>query len=335
MKLLINGAAGFIGHALAQRMLSQGYNVIGIDNLNDYYDVSLKQARLDCLSPHSAFSFINADIADRVAMSALFAAQKFDVVINLAAQAGVRYSLENPHAYIDANIQGFLNILEGCRHSKVGHLVFASSSSVYGANTTLPFNESHSVDHPVSLYAATKKANELMAHSYASLYGVACTGLRLFTVYGPWGRPDMALFKFTKSILAGEPVQVFNHGKMVRDFTYIDDVVEAIMRLAVKPATPNANWSGATPDPASSDAPYCIYNLGNSEPIELMRYIHAIETAVGKPALLQMLPMQSGDVLATSADIARLEQAIGFRPRTRVEDGVAKFVTWYRAYYKV
>jgi UDP-glucuronate 4-epimerase len=335
MKLLITGAAGFIGHALAQRMLSQGYNVIGIDNLNDYYDVSLKQARLDCLSPHSAFSFINADIADRVAMSALFAAQKFDVVINLAAQAGVRYSLENPHAYIDANIQGFLNILEGCRHSKVGHLVFASSSSVYGANTTLPFNESHSVDHPVSLYAATKKANELMAHSYASLYGVACTGLRLFTVYGPWGRPDMALFKFTKSILAGEPVQVFNHGKMVRDFTYIDDVVEAIMRLAVKPATPNANWSGATPDPASSDAPYCIYNLGNSEPIELMRYIHAIETAVGKPALLQMLPMQSGDVLATSADIARLEQAIGFRPRTRVEDGVAKFVTWYRAYYKV
>ncbi len=333
MKILITGAAGFIGHALALRMLTQGDTVVGVDNLNDYYDVSLKQARIDRLTPHPAFSFVKADIADRAAMSALFAGQSFDVVVNLAAQAGVRYSLENPHAYIDANIQGFLNILEGCRHTKVGHLVFASSSSVYGANTTLPFNESHSVDHPVALYAATKKANELMAHSYASLYGMACTGLRLFTVYGPWGRPDMALFKFTKSILAGEPIQVFNHGKMVRDFTYVDDVVEAIVRVAAKPATSDANWSGAHPDPATSYAPYRIYNLGNSEPVELMRYIQAIELASGKKAVIQMLPMQAGDVLATSADVTRLEQAVGFRPHTSVEDGVAKFVEWYRGDY--
>jgi UDP-glucuronate 4-epimerase len=333
MKILITGVAGFIGHALALRMLSQGDSVVGIDNLNDYYDVTLKQARLDRLIRHPAFSFIKADIADRAAMSASFTEQTFDVVVNLAAQAGVRYSLENPHAYIDANIQGFLNILEGCRHAKVGHLVFASSSSVYGANSTLPFNESHSVDHPVALYAATKKANELMAHSYASLYGIPCTGLRFFTVYGPWGRPDMALFKFTKSILANEPIQVFNQGNMARDFTYIDDVVEALVRVATKPATLDEHWSGAVPNPASSYAPYRIYNLGNSEPVTLIRYIQAIESAVGKPAIMHMLPMQTGDVLATSADVTRLEQATGFRPQTSVEDGVAKFVAWYRDYY--
>ncbi len=335
MKILITGAAGFIGHFLALRLLARGDSVVGVDNLNNYYDVTLKQSRLDRLTPHPAFSFIKADIADRDAMQALFAAYQFDCVVNLAAQAGVRYSIENPHAYIEANIVGFLNILEGCRHHKVANLVFASSSSVYGANTALPFAESHTVDHPVALYAATKKANELMAHSYANLYGLPCTGLRFFTVYGPWGRPDMALFLFAKAILADEPINVFNNGDMVRDFTYVDDIVEGVLRLVDQPATPDPTWSGDAPNPATSFAPYRLYNIGNSEPVPLMRYIHALETALGKKAVMNMLPMQAGDVRATAADVSRLSEAVGFRPNTTVEVGVARFVDWYRGYYKI
>ena len=335
MKILITGAAGFIGHFLALRLLARGDSVVGVDNLNNYYDVTLKQARLDRLTPHPAFSFIKADIADRGAMTTLFAAHQFDCVVNLAAQAGVRYSIENPHAYIEANIVGFLNILEGCRHHKVANLVFASSSSVYGANTALPFAESHTVDHPVALYAATKKANELMAHSYANLYGLPCTGLRFFTVYGPWGRPDMALFLFAKAILADEPINVFNNGDMVRDFTYVDDIVEGVLRLVDQPATPEPSWSGDAPNPATSFAPYRLYNIGNSEPVPLMRYIHALETALDKKAVMNMLPMQAGDVRATAADVSRLSEAVGFRPNTTVEVGVARFVDWYRGYYKI
>ena len=335
MKILITGAAGFIGHFLALRLLDRGDSVIGVDNLNNYYDVTLKQARLAKLTPNAAFTFIKADIADRDAMQALFAAHQFDCVVNLAAQAGVRYSIENPHAYIEANIVGFLNILEGCRHNKVANLVFASSSSVYGANTALPFAESHTVDHPVALYAATKKANELMAHSYANLYGLPCTGLRFFTVYGPWGRPDMALFLFAKAILADEPINVFNNGDMVRDFTYVDDIVEGVLRLVDQPATPDHSWSGDAPNPATSFAPYRLYNIGNSEPVQLMRYIHALESALGKKAVMNMLPMQAGDVRATAADVSRLSEAVGFRPNTTVEVGVARFVDWYRGYYKI
>ena len=335
MKILITGAAGFIGHFLALRLLARGDSVVGVDNLNNYYDVTLKQARLDRLTPHPAFSFIKANIADRGAMTTLFAARQFDCVVNLAAQAGVRYSIENPHAYIEANIVGFLNILEGCRHHKVANLVFASSSSVYGANTALPFAESHTVDHPVALYAATKKANELMAHSYANLYGLPCTGLRFFTVYGPWGRPDMALFLFAKAILADEPINVFNNGDMVRDFTYVDDIVEGVLRLVDQPATPEPSWSGDAPNPATSFAPYRLYNIGNSEPVPLMRYIHALETALDKKAVMNMLPMQAGDVRATAADVSRLSEAVGFRPNTTVEVGVARFVDWYRGYYKI
>ncbi len=335
MKILITGTAGFIGHHLALRLLARGDTVVGVDNLNNYYDVTLKQARLDRLTPHPAFSFIKADIADRDAMQTLFATHQFDCVVNLAAQAGVRYSIENPHAYIEANIVGFLNILEGCRHHKVANLVFASSSSVYGANTALPFAESQTVDHPVALYAATKKANELMAHSYASLYGLPCTGLRFFTVYGPWGRPDMALFLFAKAILANEPINVFNNGDMVRDFTYVDDIVEGVLRLVDQPATPDPTWSGDAPNPATSFAPYRLYNIGNSEPVPLMRYIHALETALGKKAVMNMLPMQAGDVRATAADVSRLSADVGFRPNTTVEDGIARFVEWYRGYYTV
>jgi UDP-glucuronate 4-epimerase len=333
MKILVTGAAGFIGHALTQRLLARGDTVVGIDNLNDYYDVSLKEARLGQLTSQAAFSFLKADIADKSAMEALFAAHKFDAVVNLAAQAGVRHSLVNPHVYVEANLQGFVNILEGCRHTKVGHLVFASTSSVYGLNSALPFDESQTTDHPVSLYAATKKANELMAHSYAHLFGIPMTGLRFFTVYGPWGRPDMALFKFTKAILAGETIQVFNHGKMVRDFTYIDDIVEGVIRVIDHPATPDKDWSSAHPTPDSSIAPYRIFNIGNNEPVELMRYIQAIETATGKTAKMDMLPIQPGDVHATSADVSRLEALTGFKPQTKVEDGVAKFVEWYRGFY--
>ena len=333
MKILVTGAAGFIGHALCLRLLDRHDTVVGLDNLNDYYDVSLKAARLSQLHKHANFTFLQANIADRDAMTTLFSEHGFDAVVNLAAQAGVRHSLTNPQAYVDANLQGFVNVLQGCRHQKVGHLVFASTSSVYGLNSSLPFDESQSTDHPVSLYAATKKANELMAHSYAHLFQIPCTGLRFFTVYGPWGRPDMALFKFTKAILAGETIQVYNHGHMLRDFTYIDDIVEGVVRVIDRPAAADAAWSSADPAPASSSAPYRIFNIGNSEPVELMRYIRAIEAATDKKAKMEMLPMQPGDVPATSADVHRLEALTGFRPSTNVEDGVAKFVAWYRRYY--
>ena len=333
MKILITGAAGFIGHALCLRLLARGDTVIGLDSLNDYYDVSLKEARLAQLRTHANFTFVKADIADRDAMATLFAGSTFGAVVNLAAQAGVRHSLTHPQAYVDANLQGFVNILEGCRHQKIGHLVFASTSSVYGLNSTLPFDESQHTDHPVSLYAATKKANELMAHSYAHLFRIPCTGLRFFTVYGPWGRPDMALFKFTKAILAQQTIPVYNHGQMVRDFTYIDDIVEGVVRVIDRPAAADAAWSSADPAPDTSSAPYRIFNIGNSEPVQLMRYIQAIEAATGKKAQMEMLPMQPGDVHATAANVHRLEAQTGFRPATTVEDGVAKFVAWYRGYY--
>jgi UDP-glucuronate 4-epimerase len=333
MKVLVTGAAGFIGSALAQRLLDRGDEVVGIDNLNDYYDVRLKQARLERLRAHAGFVFQKLDIVERKAMSGLFAAGKFNAVVHLAAQAGVRYSIENPLAYIDSNVTGFMNVLEGCRHSRVGHLVFASSSSVYGANTQLPFSEHDNVDHPVSLYAATKKANELMAHTYAHLYGLPCTGLRFFTVYGPWGRPDMALFKFTEGILAGRPIPVFNRGEMVRDFTYIDDIVEGIVRVIGMPAAPAPGWSGDRPDPATSYAPWRVFNIGNSQPVKLMRYIEVLEQCLGRKAIVELLPMQPGDVRTTIADVSDLERAVGFRPRTAVEEGVAKFVAWYKDYY--
>ena len=335
MKILVTGAAGFIGSALALRLLERGDTVVGIDNMNDYYDVRLKQARLDRTKSHPHFQFQKLDIVDREAMASLFRAHKFDAAMHLAAQAGVRYSITNPQSYVDSNLVGFGNILEGCRHSGVKHLVFASSSSVYGANTKLPFSEHDNVDHPVSLYAATKKANELMAHSYAHLYRLPCTGLRFFTVYGPWGRPDMALFKFTKGILEGEPIPVFNEGKMIRDFTYIDDIVEGVIRAIDRPAAPNPAWSGKAPDPATSYAPYRIYNIGNNQPVELMRYIEVLESCLGKKAKLQMLPMQDGDVPATSANVEALEKDAGFRPRTTVEQGVARFVEWYKSYHRV
>ncbi len=335
MKVMITGVAGFIGSTLALRLLARGDSVYGVDNMNDYYDVTLKEARLKRFSGHENFTFDKLDIADRAGMAAMFKREKFDAVMNLAAQAGVRYSIENPHAYIDANVVGFCNVLEGCRHSGVKHLVFASSSSVYGANTNMPFSEHNNVDHPVSLYAATKKANELMAHSYAHLYKLPCTGLRFFTVYGPWGRPDMALFKFTKGILEGTPIPVFNEGKMVRDFTYIDDIVEGVVRVIDNTAAPDPKWSGNQPDPATSYAPFRIFNIGNNNPVQLMRYIEVLEQCLGKKAKLHLLPMQDGDVPATSANTESLEQAVGFRPDTTVETGIARFVEWYRQYYKI
>ena len=335
MRVLITGAAGFIGFGLAARLLDRGDTVYGIDNLNNYYDVNLKKARLEKLSTREKFSFEKLDIADRAGMESLFARNKFDAVMNLAAQAGVRYSIENPHVYIESNIVGFCNILEGCRHSKVGHLVFASSSSVYGANTRLPFSEHDNIDHPISLYAATKKANELMAHTYAHLYGLPTTGLRFFTVYGPWGRPDMALFKFTKNILEGKAIEVFNNGNMIRDFTYVDDIVEGVVRVMDRPAEPDPAWNSAAPDPARSRAPYRIYNIGNNKPVQLMRYIEVLERALGKKAQIEMLPMQPGDVPATTADVSALESDIGYRPKTTVEEGVPRFVEWYRRYYGV
>lgn len=335
MKVMITGAAGFIGSTLSHRLLARGDSVYGVDNMNDYYDVTLKEARLKRLTSQTGFTFEKLDIADRAGMEKLFKREKFDAVMNLAAQAGVRYSIENPQAYIDANLVGFCNVLEGCRHSGVKHLVFASSSSVYGANTKMPFSEHDNVDHPVSLYAASKKANELMAHSYAHLYKLPCTGLRFFTVYGPWGRPDMALFKFTKGILAGEPIPVFNGGKMVRDFTYIDDIVEGVVRVIDQTAAPNPKWSGDKPDPATSYAPFKIYNIGNNHPVQLMRYIEVLEQCLGRKAKLDLLPMQAGDVPATSANTDALEQAVGFRPDTTVETGIARFVDWYKGYYKV
>ena len=333
MHVLVTGVAGFIGHHLALRLLARGDSVVGIDNLNDYYDVKLKENRLKRFPVEGNFTFLKLDITDRAAVQALFEEQKFDAVVNLAAQAGVRYSITNPHAYIDANIVGFINLIEGARHSSVKHFVFASSSSVYGANTRLPLSEDDNVDHPLSLYAATKKANELMAHSYANLFQLPCTGLRFFTVYGPWGRPDMALFKFTKAILANEPIQVFNHGNMIRDFTYIDDIVEGVMRVVDATAKPDPTWSGDKPNPAISYAPYRIFNIGNNNPIQLMRYINALEDCLGKKAKMDMLPMQPGDVPATAADVSRLQNAVDFRPRTEVETGIAKFVDWYRSYY--
>ena len=335
MLVLITGAAGYIGSTAARTMLERGDEVVGIDNLNDYYDVSLKNARLDRLKVYPNFSFVLLDVSAREKMADLFASNRFDAVIHLAAQAGVRYSIENPHAYIDANLIGFLNVLEGCRHSKVAHLVYASSSSVYGSNAKLPFSENDNVDHPVSLYAATKKANELMAHSYAHLYRLPCTGLRFFTVYGPWGRPDMALFKFTRGILAGEPIPVFNRGEMVRDFTFVDDIVQGVVRVMDRPAAPDPHWDRMRPTPSTSQAPYRVFNIGNNRPVKLMRYIEVLEECLGKKAMLDLLPMQPGDVPATTADVTALNAATGFSPSTPVETGIARFVDWYREYYRV
>jgi UDP-glucuronate 4-epimerase len=332
---LVTGAAGFIGMHTSLRLLARGDRVVGIDNLNDYYDVSLKEARLAKVVAHQNFSFYKLDIADRAAMPALFAAVRPQRVIHLAAQAGVRYSLTNPHAYVDANLQGFMNILEGCRHNGAQHLVYASSSSVYGGNTALPFSEHHNVDHPISLYAATKKANELMAHTYSHLFGLPTTGLRFFTVYGPWGRPDMALFLFTKAILAGQPIDIFNHGNMMRDFTFVDDIVEGVVRVADKPATPDLAFDPANPDPATSNAPYRVFNIGNNQPTPLMVYIQALESALGLAAEKNYLPMQPGDVPATAANTDELANWAGFKPNTAVRDGVSRFVDWYRKYYKV
>lgn len=335
MRILVTGAAGFIGSALSLKLLARGDFVYGIDNLNNYYDVSLKEARLGRLRSQANFRFQKVDVADRGGIARLFQNESFDVVAHLAAQAGVRYSLENPHAYIDSNLVGFCNILEGCRHSKVGHLVYASSSSVYGANRKLPFSEHDNVDHPMSLYAATKKANELMAHTYASLYDLPCTGLRFFTVYGPWGRPDMALFKFTRGILEGKPIPVYNNGQMIRDFTYVDDIVEGVVRVIDRTVARNPAWSGEKPDPATSYAPYKVYNIGNNQPVELMRYIRVLEESLGRKAEIEFLPMQDGDVPATYADTTELERDVGFKPQTPVDVGVRRFVEWYRQYYRV
>jgi len=335
MNILVTGAVGFIGSALALRLLERGDRVLGLDNLNDYYDVGLKEARLARLRAFPGFEFEKADIADRRRMARLFAGRRFDAVMHLAAQAGVRYSIENPGAYVDANLVGFANVIEGARRSSSGHFVFASSSSVYGANAKLPFAEDDNIDHPVSLYAATKKANELMAHSYAHLYRLPCTGLRFFTVYGPWGRPDMALFKFARGILAGEPIPVYNRGEMLRDFTYVDDVVEGVVRVIDRPAQPDPAWSALAPKPSSSNAPYRIYNIGNSQPVKLMRYIEVLEQCLGRKATLELLPLQAGDVLETIADAGKLQAAIEFKPATPIEQGIGRFVEWYRSYYKV
>lgn len=334
MKILVTGAAGFIGMHTSLRLLARGDQVVGIDNLNDYYDVALKEARLERLLVHPNFGFHKLDVADRQSMAEMFEREKPQRVIHLAAQAGVRYSLTNPHAYIDANVQGFMNILEGCRHNGVEHLAYASSSSVYGGNTALPFSEHQNIDHPVSLYAATKKANELMAHTYSHLYGLPTTGLRFFTVYGPWGRPDMALFLFARAILGGRPIDVFNHGQMVRDFTYIDDIVEGVLRVIDKPASPDPAFDPARPDPATSLAPYRVFNIGNSQPTPLMDYIEAIEAALDIAAIKNYLPLQPGDVPATAADTDELQAWVGFKPGTPVRVGVARFVDWYRSYYQ-
>ena len=334
MKVLVTGAAGFIGYHLSQRLLERGDEVVGLDNLNDYYDVNLKHARLAQIENQPNFRLIKMDLADREGIADLFRSEGFDRVVNLAAQAGVRYSLINPHAYIDSNLQGFINILEGCRHAKVEHLVYASSSSVYGANTSMPFSVHDNVDHPLSLYAASKKANELMAHTYSHLYALPTTGLRFFTVYGPWGRPDMALFLFTRAILAGEPIDVFNYGQMRRDFTYIDDIVEGVVRTLDHTATSNSQWDGATPDPGTSAAPYRLYNIGNNNPVELMYLIEVLEDKLGLKAQKNLLPIQPGDVPATYADVDALGADVGFKPATPIEVGVEHFVTWYREFYK-
>ena len=332
-RILVTGAAGFIGFHLCQRYLQRGDDVFGIDNVNDYYDVTLKTARLSQLENISGFTFDKMDLVDREAITRLFDTEQFDVVVNLAAQAGVRYSLTHPHAYLDSNLVGFLNILEGCRHYGVKHFVYASSSSVYGANTKMPFSVHDNVDHPVSLYAVTKKANELMAHSYSHLYGLPTTGLRFFTVYGPWGRPDMAMFKFTKAILAGEPIDVYNRGNMRRDFTYIDDIVEGVVRVSDFIPQPNSEWDGNNPDPSCSRAPYKIYNIGNNQPAELMDVIAILEECLGRKAEKNLLPMQPGDVPETFANIDDLVRDVGFRPAMPIQEGIARFVEWYREYY--
>jgi UDP-glucuronate 4-epimerase len=333
MRVLVTGAAGFIGYHTAKALLARGDEVTGLDNLNAYYDVRLKEARLERLRPMNRFQFVKADLEDRAAIEELFASVKPERVVHLAAQAGVRYSIENPHTYVAANLTGFLHMLEGCRQHGVGHLVFASSSSVYGANTTMPFSVHDNVDHPLSLYAATKKSNELMAHTYAHLYRVPVTGLRFFTVYGPWGRPDMALFKFTRAMLAGEPIEIYNNGRHARDFTYIDDIVEGVVRTLDRVAAPDAAWSGADPDPASSSAPYRLYNIGNNNPVELMHLIACLEKALGVTAKKRFLPMQPGDVPATCADVDDLMADVGFKPGTSIEEGITRFVAWYRGYH--
>ncbi len=333
MRILVTGAAGFIGYHLSKRLLERGDEVVGIDNLNDYYAVSLKEDRLKALQQFGRFEFSPIDIADRNAMQQLFADNQFERVAHLAAQAGVRYSIDNPMAYIDSNLTGFANILEGCRHRAVPHLVYASSSSVYGANAVQPFSEQHNVDHPMSLYAASKKANELMAHTYSNLYKLPTTGLRFFTVYGPWGRPDMAMFKFTRGIMDGTPIDIYNNGDMIRDFTYIDDIIEGVVRTIDQIAQPDTEWKNTSPSPASSFAPFRIYNIGNNKPVKLMTFVKAIERAVGKPAICNYLPIQPGDVLSTCADVSSLQQAVGFKPDTDVDTGVRQFVDWYREYY--
>ena len=340
MKILVTGAAGFIGAHVASRLIADGHVVIGIDNLNDYYDVNLKKARLAKLvsaqpDMNNQFQFHECDLADRQAIDTLFAQSSFDCVINLAAQAGVRYSIENPHSYIDSNVTGFLHILEGCRHHQVGHLIYASSSSVYGLDEAMPFSEGQSTDHPLALYGATKKANEMMAHSYSNLYGLPTTGLRFFTVYGPWGRPDMAYFSFAKAIIEKTPIQIFNHGKLMRDFTYIDDIVEGIVRLVDKPATACVDFDTAAPDSGLSNVPYRLFNIGNNEPVKLMDFISTIEEAVGQEAVKDYLPMQAGDVMATYADTARLDEWVGFKPYTPLKEGIGKFIAWYKDYYSV
>lgn len=335
MRVLVTGAAGFIGAALSKRLLAQGDEVIGVDNLNDYYEVQLKKDRLGQLEHEQNFHFLKLDISQKEEMVSLFKEQQPERVVHLAAQAGVRYSLKNPYAYVDANLVGFINILEGCRHCHVEHLVYASSSSVYGANTEMPFSVHHNVDHPLSLYAATKKANELMAHTYSHLYQLPTTGLRFFTVYGPWGRPDMALFLFTKKILAGEAIDVFNYGQHKRDFTYIDDIVEGVTRALARIAQPNTEWTGASPDPATSAAPYRLYNIGSHRPVELMRYIEILEECLGKESEKNYLPMQAGDVPATFADVAALVEDVDYAPTTSIEEGLSRFVAWYKDYYKV
>lgn len=334
-KILVTGAAGFVGFFVAQKLLDRGDEVIGLDNLNDYYDVNLKYGRLAQLEGRPKFTFYKLDLADREGMENLFKEHQFERVAHLAAQAGVRYSLKNPHAYVNSNLVGFINILEGCRQQNLQHLVFASSSSVYGANTKMPFSAHDNVDHPLSLYAATKKANELMAHTYSHLYNLPTTGLRFFTVYGPWGRPDMALFAFTKAIISGKPIDVFNYGKMRRDFTYVDDIAEGVVRTLDKIPQPNPEWSGEHPDPSTSKAPYKLYNIGNNQPVELIRFIEVLEDCLGMKAEKNMLPLQPGDVLATYADVDDLAKDVGFKPSTPIEVGIDNFVKWYRSYYKV
>jgi UDP-glucuronate 4-epimerase len=333
MRVLVTGTAGFIGSHLAQRLLARGDEVVGFDNLSDYYDVNLKRARLARFADHPRYTHLTADLADRAAVEACFAAHRPQRVVNLAAQAGVRYAAQNPHVYVSSNVTGFMHVLEGCRHHGVEHLVFASTSSVYGANTRMPFSEHHPTEHPLTLYAATKKANESMAHGYAHLYGLPCTGLRFFTVYGPWGRPDMALFLFTRAILAGEPIKVFNHGHHQRDFTYVDDIVEGVVRALDRVAAPNPTWSGQAPDPATSTAPFRIYNIGNQNPVQLLRYIEVLEECLGKKAQRELLPLQAGDVPDTWADVTDLASDVGYRPQTPVEVGVRRFVDWYLDYH--